>query len=159
MHTTGEWSVGIPRASERSGMMDWLAPRAGDKSCWMFAERTGVCVVQVSGRAGTGHAHCCWILTTGDRMLVAGAQARRGSRDGGQSYWVVGDECDGGCRSRTTALTSIPIQLWHPERKPVPQEAFERSLPVRGLRRGGRLMVAVEFSQLPNPMKQKALTV
>jgi len=73
-------SVGIHRVWKEA-MMDWLAPRAGQKLLDV-AGGTGDVSFKFLGRAGSGHAT---VLDLTEPMLVAGRKRAEGSSNGGQS--------------------------------------------------------------------------
>ena len=96
---------------------------------------------------GHGHATVC-DLTEG--MLIEGrkraeAEAMQDSLD-----WVVGDAMDLPFEDNTFDVYTISFGIRNVTR---PQVALNEAY--RVLKPGGRLMV-LEFSQLPNPMMQKA---
>lgn len=138
-------SMGIHRIWKEA-MMDWLAPRAGQKLLDV-AGGTGDVSFKFLKRAGHGHATVC-DLTEG--MLIEGrkraeAEALQDSLD-----WVVGDAMDLPFEDSTFDVYTISFGIRNVTR---PQEALNEAY--RVLKPGGRLMV-LEFSQLPNPMMQKA---
>jgi demethylmenaquinone methyltransferase/2-methoxy-6-polyprenyl-1,4-benzoquinol methylase len=138
-------SMGIHRIWKEA-MMDWLAPRPGQKLLDV-AGGTGDVSFKFLKRAGQGHATVC-DLTEG--MLIEGrkraeAEAMQDSLD-----WVVGDAMDLPFEDSTFDVYTISFGIRNVTR---PQEALNEAY--RVLKPGGRLMV-LEFSQLPNPMMQKA---
>ena len=138
-------SVGIHRIWKEA-MMDWLAPRAGQKLLDV-AGGTGDVSFKFLKRAGHGNATVC-DLTEG--MLIEGrkraeAEAMQDSLD-----WIVGDAMDLPFEDNTFDVYTISFGIRNVTR---PQEALNEAY--RVLRPGGRLMV-LEFSQLPNPMMQAA---
>ena len=138
-------SMGIHRIWKEA-MMDWLAPRPGQKLLDV-AGGTGDVSFKFLKRAGHGHAMVC-DLTEG--MLIEGrkraeAEAMQDSLD-----WVVGDAMDLPFEDSTFDVYTISFGIRNVTR---PQEALNEAY--RVLKPGGRLMV-LEFSQLPNPMMQKA---
>ncbi|MEH6829699.1 bifunctional demethylmenaquinone methyltransferase/2-methoxy-6-polyprenyl-1,4-benzoquinol methylase UbiE [Sulfitobacter sp.] len=138
-------SMGIHRIWKEA-MMDWLAPRPGQKLLDV-AGGTGDVSFKFLKRAGHGHATVC-DLTEG--MLIEGrkraeAEAMQDSLD-----WVVGDAMDLPFEDSTFDVYTISFGIRNVTR---PQEALNEAY--RVLKPGGRLMV-LEFSQLPNPMMQKA---
>jgi demethylmenaquinone methyltransferase/2-methoxy-6-polyprenyl-1,4-benzoquinol methylase len=138
-------SMGIHRIWKEA-MMDWLAPRAGQKLLDV-AGGTGDVSFKFLKRAGHGHATVC-DLTEG--MLIEGrkraeAEAMQDSLD-----WIVGDAMDLPFENNTFDVYTISFGIRNVTR---PQEALNEAY--RVLKPGGRLMV-LEFSQLPNPMMQKA---
>ncbi|WP_298859049.1 bifunctional demethylmenaquinone methyltransferase/2-methoxy-6-polyprenyl-1,4-benzoquinol methylase UbiE [uncultured Sulfitobacter sp.] len=138
-------SMGIHRIWKEA-MMDWLAPRPGQKLLDV-AGGTGDVSFKFLKRAGQGHATVC-DLTEG--MLIEGrkraeAEAMQDSLD-----WVVGDAMDLPFEDNTFDVYTISFGIRNVTR---PQEALNEAY--RVLKPGGRIMV-LEFSQLPNPMMQKA---
>jgi demethylmenaquinone methyltransferase/2-methoxy-6-polyprenyl-1,4-benzoquinol methylase len=138
-------SMGIHRIWKEA-MMDWLAPRPGQKLLDV-AGGTGDVSFKFLKRAGQGHATVC-DLTEG--MLIEGrkraeAEAMQDSLD-----WVVGDAMDLPFEDSTFDVYTISFGIRNVTR---PQVALNEAY--RVLKPGGRLMV-LEFSQLPNPMMQKA---
>jgi demethylmenaquinone methyltransferase/2-methoxy-6-polyprenyl-1,4-benzoquinol methylase len=138
-------SMGIHRIWKEA-MMDWLAPRPGQKLLDV-AGGTGDVSFKFLKRAGHGHATVC-DLTEG--MLIEGrkraeAEAMQDSLD-----WVVGDAMDLPFENNTFDVYTISFGIRNVTR---PQEALNEAY--RVLKPGGRLMV-LEFSQLPNPAMQKA---
>jgi len=138
-------SVGIHRIWKEA-MMDWLAPRAGQKLLDV-AGGTGDVSFKFLGRAGSGHAIVCDIT---ESMLVAGRQRAEAESMSGSLDWVVGDAMALPFEDNTFDVYTISFGIRNVTR---PQEALNEAY--RVLRPGGRLMV-LEFSQLPNPMMQAA---
>ncbi|WP_370399829.1 bifunctional demethylmenaquinone methyltransferase/2-methoxy-6-polyprenyl-1,4-benzoquinol methylase UbiE [Sulfitobacter sp. JB4-11] len=138
-------SVGIHRIWKEA-MMDWLAPRAGQKLLDV-AGGTGDVSFKFLKRAGHGHATVC-DLTEG--MLVEGRKRAEAAAMADQLDWVVGDAMALPFEDNTFDVYTISFGIRNVTR---PQEALNEAY--RVLRPGGRLMV-LEFSQLPNPMMQKA---
>ncbi len=138
-------SVGIHRIWKEA-MMDWLAPRAGQKLLDV-AGGTGDVSFKFLRRAGSGHATVC-DLTEG--MLVEGRKRAEAAQLADSLDWVVGDAMHLPFEDNTFDVYTISFGIRNVTR---PQEALNEAY--RVLRPGGRLMV-LEFSQLPNPMMQKA---
>ncbi len=138
-------SVGIHRIWKEA-MMDWLAPRAGQKLLDV-AGGTGDVSFKFLKRAGHGHATVC-DLTEG--MLIEGRKRAEADAMADSLDWVVGDAMALPFEDNTFDVYSISFGIRNVTR---PQEALNEAY--RVLRPGGRLMV-LEFSQLPNPMMQKA---
>jgi len=138
-------SVGIHRIWKEA-MMDWLAPRAGQKLLDV-AGGTGDVSFKFLKRAGHGHATVC-DLTEG--MLIEGRKRAEADAMADSLDWVVGDAMALPFEDNTFDVYSISFGIRNVTR---PQEALNEAY--RVLRPGGRLMV-LEFSQLPNPMVQKA---
>ena len=138
-------SVGIHRVWKEA-MMDWLAPRPGQKLLDV-AGGTGDVSFKFLKRAGRAHATVC-DLTEG--MLVEGRKRAEAEALADSLDWVVGDAMALPFEDNTFDVYTISFGIRNVTR---PQEALNEAY--RVLRPGGRLMV-LEFSQLPNPMMQKA---
>lgn len=138
-------SVGIHRIWKEA-MMDWLAPRAGQKLLDV-AGGTGDVSFKFLKRAGSGHATVCDIT---ESMLVAGKTRAEAAAMSNSLDWVVGDAMALPFPDNTFDVYTISFGIRNVTR---PQEALNEAY--RVLRPGGRLMV-LEFSQLPNPMMQAA---
>ncbi|MGJ5617824.1 bifunctional demethylmenaquinone methyltransferase/2-methoxy-6-polyprenyl-1,4-benzoquinol methylase UbiE [Sulfitobacter sp. MF3-043] len=138
-------SVGIHRIWKEA-MMDWLAPRAGQKLLDV-AGGTGDVSFKFLKRAGSGHAT---VLDLTEQMLVEGRQRAEADSLADSLDWVVGDAMTLPFADNTFDVYTISFGIRNVTR---PQEALNEAF--RVLRPGGRLMV-LEFSQLPNPMMQKA---
>ncbi|MEJ6477930.1 MAG: bifunctional demethylmenaquinone methyltransferase/2-methoxy-6-polyprenyl-1,4-benzoquinol methylase UbiE [Octadecabacter sp.] len=138
-------SLGIHRIW-KDAMMDWLAPRAGQRLLDV-AGGTGDISFRFLKRAGSGHAT---VLDITANMLIEGRK-RAEAADLSQSLdWTVGDAMALPFEDNTFDVYTISFGIRNVTR---PQEALNEAF--RVLRPGGRLMV-LEFSQLPNPMMQKA---
>jgi demethylmenaquinone methyltransferase/2-methoxy-6-polyprenyl-1,4-benzoquinol methylase len=138
-------SVGIHRIWKEA-MMDWLAPRAGQKLLDV-AGGTGDVSFKFLKRAGSGHATVCDIT---ESMLVAGKTRAEAAAMSNSLDWVVGDAMALPFPDNTFDVYTISFGIRNVTR---PQGALNEAY--RVLRPGGRLMV-LEFSQLPNPMMQAA---
>ena len=138
-------SVGIHRIWKET-MMDWLAPRAGQKLLDV-AGGTGDISFKFLGRAGSGHATVCDIT---ESMLIAGKTRAEAATMSDSLDWVVGDAMALPFADNTFDVYTISFGIRNVTR---PQEALNEAF--RVLRPGGRLMV-LEFSQLPSPMMQAA---
>lgn len=138
-------SVGIHRIWKEA-MMDWLAPRAGQKLLDV-AGGTGDVSFKFLDRAGSGHATVCDIT---ESMLLAGKTRAEAAAMSESLDWVVGDAMALPFPDNTFDVYTISFGIRNVTR---PQEALNEAY--RVLRPGGRLMV-LEFSQLPNPMMQAA---
>jgi demethylmenaquinone methyltransferase/2-methoxy-6-polyprenyl-1,4-benzoquinol methylase len=138
-------SVGIHRVW-KDAMMDWLAPRPGQKLLDV-AGGTGDISFRFLKRAGSGHST---VLDLTESMLVAGRQRAEADDMADSLDWVVGDAMKLPFPDNTFDVYTISFGIRNVTR---PQEALNEAY--RVLRPGGRLMV-LEFSQLPNPMMQKA---
>ena len=138
-------SVGIHRIWKEA-MMDWLAPRAGQKLLDV-AGGTGDVSFKFLDRAGSGHATVCDIT---ESMLLAGKTRAEAAAMSESLDWVVGDAMALPFPDNTFDVYTISFGIRNVTR---PQEALNEAY--RVLRPGGRLMV-LEFSQLPNQMMQAA---
>ena len=138
-------SVGIHRVWKEA-MMDWLAPRPGQKLLDV-AGGTGDVSLKFLKRAGQAHATVC-DLTEG--MLVEGRKRAEAEALADSLDWVVGDAMALPFEDNTFDVYTISFGIRNVTR---PQDALNEAY--RVLKPGGRLMV-LEFSQLPNPMMQKA---
>lgn len=138
-------SVGIHRIWKEA-MMDWLAPRAGQRLLDV-AGGTGDVSFKFLKRAGYGHATVC-DLTEG--MLIEGRKRAEAEKLADSLEWVVGDAMALPFDDNSFDVYTISFGIRNVTR---PQEALNEAY--RVLKPGGRLMV-LEFSQLPNPMMQKA---
>ncbi|MGC1497671.1 MAG: bifunctional demethylmenaquinone methyltransferase/2-methoxy-6-polyprenyl-1,4-benzoquinol methylase UbiE [Sulfitobacter sp.] len=138
-------SVGIHRIWKEA-MMDWLAPRP-DQKLLDVAGGTGDVSFKFLERAGHGHAT---VLDLTENMLVEGRQRAEADSLADSLDWVVGDAMALPFPDNTFDVYTISFGIRNVTR---PQEALNEAY--RVLRPGGRLMV-LEFSQLPNPMMQKA---
>ncbi len=138
-------SVGIHRIWKEA-MMDWLNPRENQKLLDV-AGGTGDVSFKFIKRAGVAHATVC-DLTEG--MLIEGQKRAEANAMGDQLDWVVGDAMDLPFEDNTFDVYTISFGIRNVTRI---DEALSEAY--RVLKPGGRLMV-LEFSQLPNPMMQKA---
>ena len=138
-------SMGIHRVWKEA-MMDWLAPRPGQKLLDV-AGGTADVSFKFLGRAGHGHAT---VLDLTEPMLVEGRKRAEADSLTGSLDWVVGDAMALPFPDNTFDVYTISFGIRNVTR---PQEALNEAY--RVLRPGGRLMV-LEFSQLPNPAMQKA---
>jgi len=130
----------------KDAMMDWLAPRAGQKLLDV-AGGTGDVSFKFLKRAGSGHATVCDLT---ENMSIEGRQRAEAAAMQDNLDWVVGDAMALPFEDNTFDVYTISFGIRNVTR---PQEALNEAY--RVLRPGGRLMV-LEFSQLPNPMMQKA---
>ncbi|MBD3665082.1 bifunctional demethylmenaquinone methyltransferase/2-methoxy-6-polyprenyl-1,4-benzoquinol methylase UbiE [Sulfitobacter aestuariivivens] len=138
-------SVGIHRIWKEA-MMDWLAPRPGQKLLDV-AGGTGDVSFKFLKRAGHGHAT---VLDLTEGMLVEGRKRAEAAQLADSLDWIVGDAMALPFENNTFDVYTISFGIRNVTR---PQEALNEAYRVS--RPGGRLMV-LEFSQLPNPMMQKA---
>jgi len=130
----------------KDAMMDWLAPRPG-QTLLDVAGGTGDISFRFLKRAGHGHAT---VLDITESMLVEGRKRAEAARMQGSLDWCVGDAMALPFADSTFDVYTISFGIRNVTR---PQDALNEAY--RVLRPGGRLMV-LEFSQLPNPMMQKA---
>jgi demethylmenaquinone methyltransferase/2-methoxy-6-polyprenyl-1,4-benzoquinol methylase len=138
-------SMGIHRIW-KNAMMDWLAPRAGQKLLDV-AGGTGDVSFKFLKRAGHGHAT---VLDLTEPMLIEGRKRAEAESMQDSLDWVVGDAMALPFEDNTFDVYTISFGIRNVTR---PQEALNEAY--RVLRPGGRLMV-LEFSQLPNDAMQKA---
>ncbi len=137
-------SVGIHRVWKEA-MMDWLAPRAGQKLLDV-AGGTGDISFKFLKRAGYGHAT---VLDLTEPMLVEGRKRAEAEKMADSLDWVMGDAMALPFEDNTFDVYTISFGIRNVTR---PQEALNEAF--RVLKPGGRLMV-LEFSQLPNDGLQK----
>lgn len=137
-------SLGIHRIW-KDAMMDWLAPRAGQKLLDV-AGGTGDISFRFLNRAGSGHAT---VLDLTEQMLIEGRKRAEAEKMAASLDWVVGDAMALPFEDNTFDTYTISFGIRNVTR---PQEALNEAF--RVLRPGGRLMV-LEFSQIPNDMMQK----
>ncbi|MEL6883355.1 MAG: bifunctional demethylmenaquinone methyltransferase/2-methoxy-6-polyprenyl-1,4-benzoquinol methylase UbiE [Pseudomonadota bacterium] len=137
-------SVGIHRIW-KVAMMDWLAPRAGQKLLDV-AGGTGDISFKFLNRAGHGHAT---VLDLTEPMLVEGRKRAEAERMADSLDWVTGDAMALPFKDNTFDVYTISFGIRNVTR---PQDALAEAY--RVLKPGGRLMV-LEFSQLPNDGLQK----
>lgn len=138
-------SLGVHRLW-KDAMMDWLAPRAGQRLLDVAAG-TGDIAFRFLARAPSARAT---VLDLTEPMLVAGRQRAEAEDLSDRLDWIVGDAMalpfDDACFDVYTIsfgirnVTRIDDAL---------SEAF------RVLKPGGRLVV-LEFSQIPNDLMQRA---
>ena len=138
-------SVGIHRIW-KDAMMDWLAPRPGQRLLDV-AGGTGDIAFRFLKRAGHGHAT---VLDLTEPMLIEGRKRAEAEQLETSLDWVVGDAMALPFDDNTFDVYTISFGIRNVTR---PSEALTEAY--RVLKPGGRLMV-LEFSQLPNPMMQKA---
>jgi demethylmenaquinone methyltransferase/2-methoxy-6-polyprenyl-1,4-benzoquinol methylase len=138
-------SLGIHRVW-KDAMMDWLAPRAGQKLLDVTGG-TGDISFRFLRRAGSGHATVCDLT---ESMLVEGRKRAEAEQMGASLDWVVGDAMALPFPDSSFDVYTISFGIRNVTR---PQEALNEAY--RVLKPGGRLMV-LEFSQIPTPALQWA---
>ena len=138
-------SVGIHRIW-KDAMMDWLAPRAGQRLLDV-AGGTGDIAFRFLKRAGQAEAV---VLDMTESMLIEGRKRAEAEAMSDKLDWVVGDAMALPFEDNSFDVYTISFGIRNVTRIP---DALSEAY--RVLRPGGRLMV-LEFSQLPNPMMQKA---
>lgn len=138
-------SFGIHRIW-KDAMMDWLAPRPGQKLLDV-AGGTGDVSFRFLKRAPGAHATVCDMT---ESMLVEGRQRADATSMAEALDWVVGDAMALPFADNSFDVYTISFGI-----RNVTRIADALSEAYRVLRPGGRLMV-LEFSQLPSPAMQKA---
>ena len=130
----------------KDAMMDWLAPRPGQRLLDV-AGGTGDVAFRCLKRAPAARAVVCDMT---ESMLVAGRQRAEADHLAENLDWVVGDAMALPFESNSFDVYTISFGIRNVTRIPdALREAY------RVLRPGGRLMV-LEFSQIPNDLMQKA---
>ena len=130
----------------KDAMMDWLAPRAGQRLLDV-AGGTGDIAFRFLKRAGQSKAT---VLDLTAEMLEAGKKRADADRMSDQLEWVVGDAMALPFNDNSFDVYTISFGIRNVTR---PQEALNEAF--RVLRPGGRLVV-LEFSQIPNDLLQWA---
>jgi len=130
----------------KDAMMDWLAPRAGQRLLDV-AGGTGDVAFRFLKRAGAAEAV---VLDMTENMLIEGRKRAEAEALSSQLGWIVGDAMALPFEDNSFDVYTISFGIRNVTRVP---DALSEAY--RVLRPGGRLMV-LEFSQLPNPMMQKA---
>ncbi|MFN4154149.1 MAG: bifunctional demethylmenaquinone methyltransferase/2-methoxy-6-polyprenyl-1,4-benzoquinol methylase UbiE [Paracoccaceae bacterium] len=130
----------------KDAMMDWLAPRPGQRLLDV-AGGTGDVAFRFLNRAPNASAVVCDLT---ESMLVAGRQRAEADSMADRLGWVVGDAMALPFESNSFDVYTISFGIRNVTRiGDALAEAY------RVLRPGGRLMV-LEFSQIPNDLMQKA---
>lgn len=130
----------------KDAMMDWLAPRPGQRLLDV-AGGTGDVAFRFLARAPSARAVVCDMT---ESMLIAGRQRAEADHLSASLDWVVGDAMALPFEDNSFDVYTISFGIRNVTRIPdALREAY------RVLRPGGRLMV-LEFSQIPNDMMQKA---
>jgi demethylmenaquinone methyltransferase/2-methoxy-6-polyprenyl-1,4-benzoquinol methylase len=130
----------------KEAMMDWLAPRPGQRLLDV-AGGTGDVAFRFLGRAPGSQAVVCDMT---ESMLIAGRQRAEADQMAGSLDWVVGDAMALPFADATFDTYTISFGI-----RNVTRIADALAEAYRVLRPGGRLMV-LEFSQIPNDLLQKA---
>ncbi|WP_372603374.1 bifunctional demethylmenaquinone methyltransferase/2-methoxy-6-polyprenyl-1,4-benzoquinol methylase UbiE [Actibacterium sp.] len=138
-------SMGIHRVW-KDAMMDWLAPRPGQKLLDV-AGGTGDVSFRFLKRAPGASAT---VLDMTESMLVAGRQRAEAEQMANSLSWVTGDAMALPFPDNMFDVYTISFGIRNVTRIP---DALSEAY--RVLRPGGRLMV-LEFSQIPNPAMQWA---
>lgn len=130
----------------KDAMMDWLAPRPGQRLLDV-AGGTGDVAFRFLKRAPGSSAV---VLDMTESMLVEGRKRAEAERQADRLDWVVGDAMALPLPSNSFDVYTISFGIRNVTRIPdALREAY------RVLKPGGRLMV-LEFSHIPNAMMQKA---
>ena len=130
----------------KDAMMDWLAPRPGQRLLDV-AGGTGDVAFRFLRRAGdTAQAT---VLDLTEPMLIEGQKRAEAANMAGQLDWVVGDAMALPFETNTFDVYTVSFGIRNVTRV---EEALAEAF--RVLRPGGRLMV-LEFSQIPNDLMQK----
>ena len=138
-------SAGIHRIWKEA-MMDWLAPRAGQRLLDV-AGGTGDIAFRFVKRAPGASAVVCDMTQS---MLIAGRQRAEADQLADHLEWVAGDAMALPFAANSFDVCTISFGI-----RNVTRIADALAEAYRVLRPGGRLMV-LEFSQLPNPAMQWA---
>ncbi len=129
----------------KDAMMDWLAPRPGQKLLDV-AGGTGDVAFRFLGRAPGATAT---VLDMTESMLIEGQKRAEAESLARALTWVVGDAMALPFKDNSFDVYTISFGIRNVTRV---QDALAEAF--RALKPGGRLMV-LEFSQIPNEMMQK----
>lgn len=138
-------SAGLHRVW-KDAMMDWLAPRAGQKLLDV-AGGTGDVAFRFLKRAPRAKAT---VLDMTESMLISGRTRAEADQLADRLEWIVGDAMALPFADNSFDVYTISFGIRNVTRV---QEALDEAY--RVLRPGGRLMV-LEFSQIPNDLMQWA---
>ena len=130
----------------KDAMMDWLAPRPGQRLLDV-AGGTGDVAFRFLKRA---EASTAVVLDMTEGMLISGRQRAEADSMAERLTWVVGDAMELPFAANTFDVYTIGFGIRNVTRI---GEALAEAF--RVLKPGGRLMV-LEFSRIPNEMLQKA---
>lgn len=130
----------------KDAMMDWLAPRPGQRLLDV-AGGTGDVAFRFLKRAPSSSAVVCDMT---ESMLIEGRKRAEAEHQADRLDWVVGDAMALPFADNSFDVYTISFGIRNVTRIP---DALKEAY--RVLKPGGRLMV-LEFSQIPNAMLQKA---
>jgi demethylmenaquinone methyltransferase / 2-methoxy-6-polyprenyl-1,4-benzoquinol methylase len=130
----------------KDAMMDWLAPRAGQRLLDV-AGGTGDVAFRFLKRAPSATAT---VLDMTENMLIEGRKRAEADKLAANLDWVVGDAMALPFKANTFDVYTISFGI-----RNVTRIADALTEAYRVLRPGGRLMV-LEFSRIPNDLMQKA---
>ena len=130
----------------KDAMMDWLAPRPGQRLLDV-AGGTGDVAFRFLGRAAGAQAT---VLDMTEQMLVEGRKRADAAKLAERLDWIVGDAMALPFPDNSFDVYTISFGI-----RNVTRIADALAEAYRVLKPGGRLMV-LEFSQIPNDLLQKA---